>query len=158
ELHRLVAEAAGDGDDAFASGHYERAHQPGLAYRHARAAATQATARSGHRAAVGLLRRAPRTPPPAPPVAEPGSPLVELATELAATDDNATAVETFARAHELLRADGDETAAAALVPAWVAARHLLGADLDERTGQLRDALARLAPDESTVRGRLEAGL
>jgi DNA-binding CsgD family transcriptional regulator len=143
---------------AFVSAQYERAHQPEPAYRYARAAAASAIAVSAHREAVDLLRRAQRTEPVATPVRDRAGLLTELAAELAATDDNAGAAEAYARAHELLSSAGAVAAAAAIVPAWVAVRHLLGADLAERTGRLRDALGQLGPAEPAIQTRLQAGL
>jgi DNA-binding CsgD family transcriptional regulator/tetratricopeptide (TPR) repeat protein len=160
-LHAAVARAAAEVREvraAFVSAQYELAHQPEPAYRYARTAATAAIAVSAHREAVDLLRRAQRTEPVAISMTERAGLLIELATELAATDDNAAAAEAYARAHELLSTAGDVPAAAALVPAWVAARHLLGADLAERIGRLRAALEQLGPAEPAIQSRLEAGL
>jgi DNA-binding CsgD family transcriptional regulator len=66
-LHARVAaaSAAAGFSDAFVSDQYERAHQPGPAFRHALAAAAEAAAMSAHREAVGLYRRAQRTAPTA---------------------------------------------------------------------------------------------
>jgi DNA-binding CsgD family transcriptional regulator len=147
DLHARVAAAstaAGFGD-AFLSDQYERAHQPALAYRHALAAAADATRLSAHREAVELYRRAQRTAPSETPDKERAALLSTLAAELAATDDNAAAAATYQQAYELNRHLGDDLAAAQLVPALVAARHLLGADLDERTGRLREALSLIEP-------------
>ncbi len=159
ELHRRVADAARAtrASDAFLSDQYERAGRHGEAYRHARAAATEASRMSANREAVELLRRAQRTAPTAIPGPDRAALLVELATALAATDDNGAADMTFAEAHRLLREHGDESAAAALVPDWVAVRHLLGADLAQRTALLGDALDRSGP-EPAPRGRLYAAL
>lgn len=68
-----------------------------------------------------------------------------LAAELAAIDDNEAAEREYVRAIELLREQGDEVAAAELVPWLVAIRHLLGADLEARMRDLDDALQRLRP-------------
>jgi DNA-binding CsgD family transcriptional regulator/tetratricopeptide (TPR) repeat protein len=160
ELHLVVAEAeaARGGDDAMVSAHYERAHRPEEAYRRARTAATQAAALSAHRDAVDLLRRAQRTQPSTTPAAERIGLWSDLAAALAAIDDNAAAAQAYARAYELHQGEGDLGGAAALVPAWVAVRHLLGAGLAERTAQLRDALETVDRGQSTVHSQLEAAL
>jgi DNA-binding CsgD family transcriptional regulator len=155
DLHARVAAAsaaAGVGD-AFLSDQYERAHQPALAYRHALAAAADATGLSAHREAVNLYRRAQRTAPSDTPGKERATLLTVLAAELAATDDNAAAAATYQQAYELNRHLGDDLAAAQLVPALVAARHLLGADLDERTGRLREALSLIEPAPGATSAR-----
>jgi DNA-binding CsgD family transcriptional regulator/tetratricopeptide (TPR) repeat protein len=164
DLHAQVAaaaQAAGFGD-AFISDQCERAHQPALAYRHALAAGTEATAMSAHREAVELYRRAQRTTPASTPAPELAELLTALASELAAIDDNLAAAATYNEAYLLRRGLGHDTAAAALVPALVAARHLRGADLDERTSLLRDALSLIdsATDKSTqdTRVRILAAL
>jgi DNA-binding CsgD family transcriptional regulator len=159
ELHAKVADAAaatGFGD-AFVSDQYEHAQQPGPAYRHALAAAADAATVSAHRAAVRLYRRAQRTAVSPTPSPERADLLGLLAAELAATDDNAAAVATYDEAYRMLRDLGADLAAAALVPPLVAARHLLGADLDERTGLLHDALA-LSAGRDDVRIRILASL
>ncbi len=142
-LHARAAAAAGTAGlgDAFVSDQYEQAGAPALAYRHARAAADTAAALSAHREAVDLYRRARRTMPRDTPVREQADLLAALAAEAAAVDDNEAAASAYAQAQALYRQLGDDLAAATLVPAMVAVRHLLGADIDERDGLLRDALA-----------------
>ncbi len=160
DLHARVAvaaEAAGM-RSAFVSDQYERAQQPAPAYRHARLAAAEAARLSAHREAVDLLHRAQRTMPTSTPEPERADVLARLAATLAATDDNAGAATTYAEAHQLFLAQDDPVAAAALVPAWVAVRHLLGADLAERTGRLRaalDQLSTVADQESTLDTRIQ---
>ena len=165
DLHAQVAAAARAGGfgDAFVSDQFERAHQPALAYGHALAAGTTATAMSAHREAVELYRRAQRTMPADTPDADHAALLTALAAELAATDDNPAAAAAYSEAHGLRRRLGRDAEAAALVPDLVAVRHLLGADLDERTGLLRDALSLLefpSSEVSTVdtRVRIHAAL
>jgi DNA-binding CsgD family transcriptional regulator/tetratricopeptide (TPR) repeat protein len=164
DLHARVAaaaEAAGS-SHAFISYQCERAQQPALAYQHAMTAASDAACFSAHREAVELYRRAQRTTPIATSLPERAELLSALAAELAAIDDNGAAATTYRSAYELWRRLGRDTAAAGLVPDLVAVRHLLGADLDERTGMLSDALALIesSADESTeeVRVRILAAL
>lgn len=164
DLHGRAAAAAGGAgfSDAYVSDHYERANQPNAAYQHAVAAATTAVAMSAHREAVVLYRRAQRTTPTDTPVADRARLLAALAGELAASDDNAAAAAAYAEAHALYERLGDQLAAAAVVPALVATKHLLGAGLDERVDLLRDALATV--DQGTddrsrhVRATIDAAL
>ncbi|WP_432824389.1 ATP-binding protein [Dactylosporangium sp. CA-092794] len=141
-LHRRAAEAgpAHGLGDAHVSDHYERAHLPGAAYRHALAAARDATAVSAHREAVEAYRRAQRTTPGDTPPPERAALLAGLAAALAAIDDNRAAEAAYTQAVALLRRSARPGAAARLVPALIAVRHLLGAALPERAGQLRAAL------------------
>jgi predicted ATPase/DNA-binding CsgD family transcriptional regulator len=162
-LHERVAEAAvlTDLGHAFASDHFERASRSEEAYRHARAAADEAAAVSAHREAATLYRRAHRTMSSTATDAERADLLVSLATELAATDDNAEAASGFSEAYDLRLRGGDRNGAAALVPALVAVRHLLGDDLTRRTDALVAALDLVEADEreaSALRGRIEAAL
>ncbi|MBM2621631.1 AAA family ATPase [Actinoplanes sp. LDG1-06] len=136
----LHAEAAAGLPDALASDHYERAGRPDEAFRHARAAAREAVAMSAHREAAELYRRARRTWPARLPDHDRAGLLAALARELAATDENEEAAACFAEAYAVRRELGDAAGAAALVPDWVAVRHLLGASLEERAGALREAL------------------
>ncbi|TDO41316.1 regulatory LuxR family protein [Paractinoplanes brasiliensis] len=138
DLH--AGAAAAGFPDALASDHYERAGRFDEAFRHARAAASEASALSAHREAAQLYRRARRTWPAGLPRAEWAALLVALACELASIDENAEAAACYAEAYEVRLALGDEAGAAALVPDWVAVRHLLGAGLDERAAALRAAL------------------
>ncbi len=164
DLHARVAEAANAAGfgNAFVSDQYERAHQPAPAYQHALAAAREAAALSAHQEAVELYRRAQRTTPAQTAPAERAELLTALAAELAAVDDNAAAVSAYTDAYGIWRDLGDDRAAAALVPALVAARHLLGADLAERVRRLTDALALIGPatDSSTqdTRTSIQAAL
>jgi DNA-binding CsgD family transcriptional regulator/tetratricopeptide (TPR) repeat protein len=158
DLHAQVgaaAQVAGFGG-AFISDQFERAHQPALAYRYALAAGAEATAMSAHREAVELYRRAQRTTPASTPAPERAELLTALAEELAAIDDNPAAAASYNEAYTLRRGLGHNSAAAALVPALVGVRHLLGADLDERTSLLRDALSSIesATDKSTQDNRV----
>ncbi|WP_169734267.1 ATP-binding protein [Hamadaea tsunoensis] len=153
ELHARTAAAAERAGfaGAFVSAQYEHAHQAAPAHRHALAAARQAAALSAHREAVELYRRAQRTGAAFGPDL-----LLELAGSLAAIDDNAAAAHCYAAAHTRFTELGDTRAAAAVVPPLVAARHLLGAGLSERTALLRAALA--DPLDTDLRVRVLAAL
>src|SRR6185503_1918965 len=114
------------------------------AFRYATTAAVEAVAMSAHREAVELYRRAERTAPATLPPADRAALLTALAAELAAVDDNVSAASCYEAAYRLRLQLDDPLAAAALVPDWVAARHLLGAGLDERAAMLRGALPLIA--------------
>ena len=163
ELHARVAAAAHEAgsSDAFISDHYERANQLEFAHRHALLAGIRAAATSSHREAVGLLQRARRTMPTGISPSEHARLLAALAAELAAIDDNVAAAATYTEAIALLRGLGNNNEAARLVPPLVHTQHLLGADLQERTTLLRDALVSVeSNDESSQATRLQllAGL
>ncbi|GAA2857333.1 hypothetical protein Acy02nite_66650 [Actinoplanes cyaneus] len=136
ELHGKAAEAAAAAGfaAAFVSDQFERAQRPREAFPYAVSAAAEAVALSAHQEAADLYRRALRT-------AEPGTDraplLAAFAAELAAIDDNAGADRAYSQAHDLLLAAGDPDAAAALLPGWVAVRHLLGDRLEQRVAALR---------------------
>ncbi|KUL42240.1 ATP-binding protein [Actinoplanes awajinensis] len=156
DLHGRAAEAARAAGfaAAFVSDQFERAQRPGEAFPSAMAAAEEAAALSAHQEAAGLYRRALRTMDPA---GDRATVLTALAGELAAIDDNAAADRAYAEASRLRLADGDRLAAAALLPEWVAVRHLLGDGLDRRTAVLRAGLP-LAAGDSGVLARLHAAL
>jgi DNA-binding CsgD family transcriptional regulator/tetratricopeptide (TPR) repeat protein len=162
DLHARAAEAAVAAGfaDAFVSDQYERARLPETAHGYALTAAREAAAMSAHREAVELYRRAVRTMPAAAPPARRAELLTALAAELAAIDDNAGAADAYESAYRLHLDLNDRLAAAALVPAWIAVRHLLGAGLDERVAALRAAVALIEgmPDAATVRAGLHAAL
>ncbi|WP_433367441.1 helix-turn-helix transcriptional regulator [Actinoplanes sp. CA-142083] len=146
DLHaRAAATAVESGfPAAFVSDQFERAALPGPAFHYAMTAAHEAAGMSAHREAVELYRRAERTAPAILPEAERAALLTALAAELAAVDDNEGAASCYEAAYRLrLRLD-DPLAAAGLVPDWVAARHLLGASLEERAATLRGALPLIA--------------
>jgi DNA-binding CsgD family transcriptional regulator len=82
--------------------------------------------------------------------------LLSLADELAAIDDNAAAVAAYGDAYRALLELGHLDEAAAVVPALVAARHLLGAGLADRVVLLRGALSETS--NQPVRARLLAAL
>ncbi|WP_127504249.1 ATP-binding protein [Actinoplanes solisilvae] len=155
DLHARAA-AAGF-PDALASDHYERAALPDEAFRHARAAAREASALSAHREAAELYRRARRTFPARLPRSDWAGLLSALACELLAIDENDEAAACYAEAYDVRMELGDKAGAAALVPDWVAVRHLLGADLDTRTEALRAALP-LAADRPETRAEIHAEL
>ncbi len=146
DMHARAAAAAIEAGfpAAFVSDQYERAALPAPAFAHARSAAAEAAAMSAHREAAELYRRARRTAAPTLPAAERADLLTALAAELAAVDDNQAAADCYAAAYRLRLELGDKLAAAALVPEWVAVRHLLGADLEERAATLRGALPLIA--------------
>jgi DNA-binding CsgD family transcriptional regulator len=106
---------------------------------------------SAHRVAVDLYRRAQRTAPADTPGLDRADLLAALGDELAAIDDNAAAAAAYTDAYAIRRRLGADTAAAELVPALADVRHLLGADIDERDGLLKEALALVesAPGGST---------
>jgi len=146
ELHARAAAAAVSASfpAAFVSDQYERAALPDPAFQYAMTAAIEAAAMSAHREAVELYRRAERTAPALLPTADRAALHTALAAELAAVDDNEGAAVSFETAYRLRLELDDPLAAAALVPDWVAARHLLGAGLDERAAMLRGALPLIA--------------
>lgn len=163
-LHARVAELlSGIGsDDAAVSAHFELAGLPAAAHPSALRAAQRASRMSSHREAVDLYRRALRTAPSDMAASARALVLAEYAAEAAAGDDNAAAVEGYEEGRRLLLQAGDPGTAAALLPPLVAARHLLGASLDERVSLLRRGLeeldrAQLPPSDPT-RARLLAAL
>ncbi len=145
----LAAESAGMGE-AYISEQFERAQDAGHAYQHALAGAAQAVRISAHREAAKLLRRAQRTAPASVGPAARATLHANLASELAAIDDNEAAASNLLSAIDLHRRRGDQVAAAALVPALMNARHLLGARLDERASLATDALGRLPSDTTDL--------
>ncbi|MBB2946428.1 DNA-binding CsgD family transcriptional regulator/tetratricopeptide (TPR) repeat protein [Actinoplanes lutulentus] len=164
ELHGRAAEAAEAAGfaAAFISDQYERAQRPAEAFPYAVSAATEAASLSAHQEAAELYRRALRTldqaasRAPGPAVSR-AAVLTALAGELAAIDDNAAADRAYSQAHRIRVEDGERLAAAALLPEWVAVRHLLGDGLDRRVAVLRAGLPE-AGDDPVVRARLHAAL
>jgi DNA-binding CsgD family transcriptional regulator len=157
DLHARAAATASGFPDAFVSDQYERAGLTDQAFRHALAAAAEASAMSAHRSAVELYQRVRRTWPASLPPAKRADLLAALACELAAVDDNVAAADCFEQAYRMRLDLGDGPGAAALVPDWVAVRHLLGDDLSTRTAALRDALP-LVADLPAERAHLHAAL
>jgi DNA-binding CsgD family transcriptional regulator len=159
-LHGRVVDAGVGLSDALMSLHSERAGRAREAYALARRAAARASALSAHREAVDLYRRAQRTLPLGLDVTERAGLLYSLGAELAAADANAEAEVELAGAVELYRTAGADVAAAGVVPALVASRHLLGADYPARVSAIRAALGWIDGDESAparrARGRLLA--
>ena len=144
-LHEAVAvaaERAGLGD-AFISEHFERAGDVSSAHRHALAGAVDAVRVSAHREAAELFRRAQRTAHRQVDATTQAVLHAALAKELAAIDDNEGAESCLDKAITLYRLVGDEQAAALLVPPLMAARHLLGAGLEERAALATVALERI---------------
>ncbi|BBH68550.1 hypothetical protein ACTI_52350 [Actinoplanes sp. OR16] len=156
ELHGRAAEvaAAAGFAPAFVSDQFERAQRPHEAFPYAEKAAAEAAALSAHQEAAHLYRRALRTIPAGRNRA---AVLTALAGEFAAIDDNAAADAAYAEAYRIRIECGEPVAAAALLPEWVAVRHLLGDDLGRRTATL-DAGLDLAGDDLAVRARLHAAL
>ncbi|GAA4590877.1 hypothetical protein GCM10023107_17910 [Actinoplanes octamycinicus] len=156
ELHGRAAEAAAAAGfaAAFLSDQYERAQRPEEAFRYAVSAAAEAAALSAHQEAAELYRRALRTLAAG---ASRAALLTAFAGELAAIDDNDGADRAYAEAYRLRLHAGEPLAAAALLPGWVAVRHLLGDGLDRRTEMLRAGLP-LAAGDGEVLGQLHAAL
>ncbi|SFF10992.1 regulatory protein, luxR family [Actinoplanes philippinensis] len=147
---------------AFVSDQYERAALTEPAFHYAMSAAGEAAEISAHREASELYERARRTAPETLPDAARADLLTALAAELAAVDDNTAAAACYTEAYRLRLRLGDRLAAAALLPDWVAVRHLLGASLPERTTALRGALplieSRTDPPAQEVRANIHAAL
>jgi tetratricopeptide (TPR) repeat protein len=161
-LHRLVAAAAaGRGyGDAFVSAQFDQAGLAEPAYRHALAAAREASALSAHREALELYRRAERNLAADPDPREHAALLAAIGDEAAASDDNTAALAAYRQAHRLLAEAGAALDAAAVVARWSAVAHLLGEDLDTRAGRLEEALGSVPEEEGTraVRAELLSGL
>jgi DNA-binding CsgD family transcriptional regulator/tetratricopeptide (TPR) repeat protein len=161
-LHRLVAEAAaGRGyGDAFVSAQFDQARLAEPAYRHALAAAGEASALSAHREALELYRRAQRNLPPDLDQGGHAALLVAIGDEAAASDDNTAALAAYQQAHRVLTDAGAGLEAAAVVGRWCAVAHLLGEDLATRARRLEAALASVPEGEESreVRAELLSGL
>ncbi|MCU1557124.1 MAG: Fimbriae protein [Microbacteriaceae bacterium] len=144
----IAAERAGM-RPAYISSQYERGNLPDLAHAYALAAAAEALRVSAHGEAAELFRRAQRTAPADMAPRSRAALHADLARELAAIDDSEGAASELSSAIGLYRELGDELSAAALIPRLIAARHLLGDDLDSRAALARSALARVgdAPDQ-----------
>ncbi|AGZ44977.1 ATP-binding protein [Actinoplanes friuliensis] len=160
DLHARAAGAAiaAGLPGAFVSDQFEQAGRPADAYTYALAAAGEAVEMSAHREAVELYRRSLRTVPVATPASTRAGLLTRYAAELAAVDENTEAVETLLRAYRMRLDLGDDLSAAALVPDLVAARHLLGAGLDERLRLLREGLALIEARSDEPAQEIRAGL
>lgn len=159
-LHTAVAQAAdvaGFGD-AYVSEHYERGGDLGNAHRHALLAAAHAVRVSAHREAAELYGRALRTMPPETNPREQARLHAAIAAELTAIDDVTGAADHLDTAITLYRSLGDEIAAAAIVPQLMAAHHLLGRLLDDRTALAVDALSRVGDAPLPLRATLLAEL
>ena len=162
ELHERVARAAVNRSDnaAFVSAHFEQAGLASLAFGPARAGALAATGVSAHRVALALYRRALRTMPADISVDDHAQLLAALGNEAAALDDNADAAAALGAAHELWSSSGALLSAAAVTPALVSVRHLLGDDLDARVAALTAALQSIdaVAGAEQVRARLFGSL
>ena len=142
-LHAAIArasEAAGI-RDAYVSEHYERAHLPADAHRHATIAAESARWASAHREAAALFSRALRTTSAATDPAEIAYLKTRFGIELTAIDDNQGAAEAFEDAIERFRELGDISQAAGLVSNLMEVRHLLGEGLSLRIARAEEALS-----------------
>ena len=143
-LHSRTAEAATArsdvGADAFLALHFERAGRRDAAFRAALAAADAAAALSSHSEARELYACALRTAPPDLDPSTRARILEAFGTSAAAADDNEAASQAFSDARDAYRLAGEPLAAAAVVGPLVAARHLLGDDLEARADRLRAAL------------------
>jgi DNA-binding CsgD family transcriptional regulator len=163
-LHARVAELArAHGEsDAFLSGHLEQAGRRADAFRTALLAARQAARLSSHHEAYRLFRRAFRNLSGDLSPAEHAALLEELGVTAAAADENAAAAEALEAARCRYLDAGLPVAAAAVLPALVAARHLVGDGLQARVERLNEGLAELrdvvGDATPAVEGRLLAGL
>ncbi|HVM25165.1 MAG TPA: AAA family ATPase [Candidatus Limnocylindrales bacterium] len=148
-------------DEAALSAHFELAGLQDEAHHWSVRAAERSRRLSSHREAAELYRRALRTQSRDVRPAARARLLVDFAAEAAASDDNAAAVDAYAEARDLLLGNGQPAAAAELVPAMVAARHLLGAPLEERVALLERGLEELRAsgrEDERLHARLLAGL
>jgi DNA-binding CsgD family transcriptional regulator len=165
-LHGIVADRAAarrDFGDAFLSSHFERAGRREEAFAASLRAARDATRMSSHREALGLYERALRNAPEDLATADLAEIREAHGTAAIACDENALGVESLESARDTWLAADRPLEAAAVVPAIVAARHLLGDDLAARAAPLKAALATLSPLPSTpgrerARARVLAGL
>jgi DNA-binding CsgD family transcriptional regulator/tetratricopeptide (TPR) repeat protein len=172
-LHARTADAASDrpefGTGAFLALHFERAGQRQDAFRAAVSAADAAMELSSPTEARELYACALRTAAPDLDPATRARILEGFGASAAATDDNKGAADAFEGAREAYLVAGQPLAAAAVVGPLVAARHLLGDDLEARAERLRAALQEIPaapglhgpsiePDADRVRGRLLAAL
>ena len=164
-LHARVARisaASGDRADAsYVATQFDRAGDRASARSWALKAARAAAAVSAHRAADAAYRIAVRNSGDVPAV-ERAAILTEHAAEAAAIDDNETAARAYAEARAIRSTLGDRVAAAELAAPLAAARHLLGAGLEERRALLGSALDDLDGDASRpalrARARVRAAL
>jgi DNA-binding CsgD family transcriptional regulator/tetratricopeptide (TPR) repeat protein len=161
-LHARIAEVARDrqelGGEAYRAAHHEAAGQLKEASLAAEAAALRAAALSAHQEALELLNRAIRCLP-AGDVERRVQLLTRRAAEAAATDHNERARDDYEVARKVLLDRGDMSAAAALIPGLVAARHLLGDPLPSRITLLDRGLEEVAgPADDPVRRRTTAAL
>jgi DNA-binding CsgD family transcriptional regulator/tetratricopeptide (TPR) repeat protein len=163
--HARVADvvSAAGADDAVLSLHLEAAGRGDEAFAAALAAGRRAMALSSRHEAAELYRRALRNRPASMRAADHARLLEEHGAAAASVDDNAAAATAFAEARERYRAAGLAGDAARVLAPLVAARHLLGDDLEARAAVLQGGLAELEglPDSPAVeraRTRLLTGL
>ncbi len=145
-LHAEVARASEHAGlrRSYLAEQYELAQLPELAHPHAVAAARAAARISAHREAADLFARAVRTAPADLPPGELAELTAARARELAAVDEVSAAGVLFREAIDAHLDIGRPEAAALLVPDLMAARHLLGDDLEQRIALAREARRWLA--------------
>jgi DNA-binding CsgD family transcriptional regulator len=136
---------------SYLSEQFELAGLPGEAHEHALAAAQDASRMSAHREAAELYARALRTAPEDATLAQLSFINHRFGIELAAIDRNEEAAERFQVAIDQLRAEGRIDEAAAVTPALMSTRHLVGDPLDDRISIADEALSWLdgLPDGGT---------
>jgi DNA-binding NarL/FixJ family response regulator len=149
--------------DAELSQHLEEAGRNREAFETAMPAARAASAISSHAEAYDLYKRARRNMPSDLPLHERARAFESYGAAAAAADDQAVAAATLEEAHRLYLEAGLLVEAAAVLGPLVAARHLLGDDVEARTTRLREGLELLdrAPPGADVdrrRGSLLASL
>jgi len=164
-LHGNVASALVSADarpdDAGLSAHFELAGRTREASAHALIAARRAVSFSAHTDALHLFRRALANLDMDSPPEERAEILTCIGLESAATDDNRGAAAALAEAREAYLGLGRGRDAAALVPALVATRHLLGDDLPTRVALVETGLRELdtsGQEDPATRAALMAGL
>ena len=164
-LHARVADVcrANAADDAFVSLHLEAAGRTDEAFTAAIAAGQRAMTLSSRHEAYELFNRALRNRPADLPLADAARLLETHGTAAAGVDDNETAAGSFLAARDGYFAAGLPSDAARVVAPYVAARHLLGDDLETRAATLRAALAEVdalavSTESTRARAKLLAGL
>lgn len=140
-MHAAVADASEENGirRSYLSEQFELANLPARAFPHAVASAEDAARLAAHREAAELYARAVRTAPPETP----SNVLADLnayaALELMSIDDAAGAAKFFETSIEISLASGDPDTAARRAAHLMAARHLLGDDLEHRIALAREA-------------------
>jgi DNA-binding CsgD family transcriptional regulator len=147
-IHARIAEIAASHpghrlSDAELSQHLEEAGRGREAYAAAVAGARAAAAISSHHEAFELYERAHRNRPPDLSAAERAREREEYGLAAATADLQAVAAGALAEAYRAYLDAGLPVEAAGVLPPLVAARHLLGDDLETRAARLREGLALL---------------